>query len=333
MDEGATSNSRPEPGTAKSRRRCASGGSGSVARLSGPGASGRQKGIVVVAAGDVSCDPRSKMYNQGRGTERYCHMLATSDLAISLKPSAVLILGDSQYEDGRLEAYQQSWANNWGRKELKEITYPAAGNHEYHTPGASGYFDYFGSRAGERDKGYYSFNLGSWHIVALNTGGNDKCKPLSCEEGSAQEKWLREDLEKNTSQCTLAYWHRPLFTSGLHRGAIETKSFWNDLYNVGADVVLNGHSHQYERFAAQNSQGVADAGRGIVQFVVGTGGKNLKGFWRGKANSVLQNSKSYGVLKLELGDKGYAWEFISERGQVLDSGTGQCHGKLQTARQ
>src|SRR6185312_363281 len=176
-------------------------------------------GTVIVAAGDIACDPKSRDFNQGRGTAENCHMLATSDLAISLKPAAVFVLGDSQYERGTADAYQQSWALNWGRKELRDITHPSPGNHEYHTKDARGYFDFFGAQAGERSKGYYSFILGTWHIVALNTGGNDKCRPVSCEQGSEQEKWLREDLGKSTSSCILAFWHRPLVTSGHHRNA------------------------------------------------------------------------------------------------------------------
>jgi len=283
----------------------------------------------VVAAGDISCDPKSSHYNQGRGTGRHCRMLATADLVAGLKPAAVLLLGDTQYEKGALDAYRESWVNHWGRKELRDITYPSVGNHEYKTKDASGYFDYFGPRAGERGKGYYSFNLGTWHIVALNSGGNDRCRPLSCDQGSDQETWLREDLEKNTSSCTLAFWHRPLFTSGIHRDAAEVKPFWRDLYEASADLVLNGHSHHYERFSPQSPDGLPDAQRGITQFVVGTGGKNLKGFWRKQRNSMVRNSKAFGVLKLELGQKGYAWEFISDGGQVLDSGTGQCHPKRQ----
>jgi 3',5'-cyclic AMP phosphodiesterase CpdA len=169
-------------------------------------------------------------------------MRATSDLVVSLKPTAVLILGDSQYENGSSDAFKKAWSNNWGRDELKDITYPSVGNHEYNTPGAKGYFDFFGSRAGERGKGYYSFNLGTWHIIALNTGGNDRCRPVSCENGAEQKKWLREDLKENSQSCTLAFWHRPLFTSGLHRGAVEVKPFWRDLYDAGADLNLNGHS-------------------------------------------------------------------------------------------
>ena len=197
------------------------------------------------------------------------------------------------------------------------------------TLGASGYINFFGTRAGERGKGYYSFNLGTWHIVALNSGGNDRCKPVSCEEGDEQEAWLRKDLEESVSDCTLAFWHRPLFTSGLHRNASETRTFWHDLYAVNADIVLNGHSHHYERFLPQSPDGVYDPERGITQFVVGTGGKNLRRFWRTQRNSVVRNSKSFGVLKLELKEKSYMWEFVSENGQVLDSGAGQCHPKRQ----
>ena len=288
-------------------------------------------GTVIVAAGDIACDPKSRDFNQGRGTAENCHMLATSDLAISLKPAAVFVLGESQYERGTADAYQQSWALNWGRKELRDITHPSPGNHEYHTKDARGYFDFFGAQAGERSKGYYSFILGTWHIVALNTGGNDKCRPVSCEQGSEQEKWLREDLGKSTSSCILAFWHRPLVTSGHHRNATEVRPFWRDLYQANADVILNAHSHHYERFAPQNPDGVADPERGITQFIVGTGGRNLKKFWRKQANSVIRNGKSFGVLELELLEKSYAWKFISEYGQVLDSGSGQCHQKSRWA--
>jgi len=282
---------------------------------------------VVVAVGDISCDPSDSRFNHGQGTRKNCHMHATSDLAMSMKPVAVLILGDSQYEKGAPAAFQKSWIRNWGRDELRDITYPSVGNHEYYTLGASGYFDFFGSRAGDRDKGYYSFDIGSWHLVALNTGSNNRCKPLSCDDNSSQEKWLREDLKNRKATCTLAFWHRPLFTSGHHRNAVEVRPFWRDLYNEHADLILNGHEHQYERFAPQTPDGAADRQRGLTQFVVGTGGKNLTRFWRKQANSLVRMSNSYGILKLELRTKSYAWQFVSEEGHVLDSGEAQCHGK------
>jgi acid phosphatase type 7 len=296
-----------------------------------PAISPGEKGIIVVAAGDISCDPSSSKYNRGQGTPNHCRMQATSDLAVAQNPAAVLLLGDNQYEQGSIHAYQNAWVHNWGRKELREITYPAAGNHEYKAPGAKGYFDFFGPRAGDRDKGYYSFNLGTWHLVALNSGGNDRCRPVSCEQGADQERWLRKDLEANNSECTLAFWHRPLFTSGLHRNATETRPFWRDLYEADTDVILNGHSHQYERFAPQDPDGGSDPERGIIQFVVGTGGKNLKRFWNAQRNSLARLSGSFGVLKLELKQKTFAWEFIAEGGQVLDRGAGQCHPKRQHA--
>lgn len=285
------------------------------------------KAILAVAVGDISCDPEASQYKAGLGTAKKCHMLGTSSLAISLKPDAVFLLGDNQYEKGNLKAYEQSYAKSWGRKELMDISYPSIGNHEYNTEDASGYFDYFGPRAGERGKGYYSFNLGTWHLVALNSGGNDACKPVACDQGSEQEKWLRKDLASNTSACTLAFWHRPLFTSGLQRDSVEVRPFWQDLYEANADVVLNGHVHHYERFSPQNPGGTSDPEHGITQFTVGTGGRDLKGFFPVQANSQVRLSEAFGVLKLELGQNSYVWEFISEDGKVLDSGTGQCHAK------
>src|SRR5262245_52918774 len=154
---------------------------------------------VVVAVGDISCDPSDSRFNHGQGTSKYCHMHATSNLAMSMKPVAVLILGDSQYEKGAAAAFEKSWIRNWGRDELRDITHPSVGNHEYYTLGASGYFDFFGARAGDRDKGYYSFDIGSWHLIALNTGSNNRCRPLSCDENSSQEKWLREDLKNRNA--------------------------------------------------------------------------------------------------------------------------------------
>lgn len=282
--------------------------------------------IVVVAVGDISCDPKTPQFNGGQGTDKECRMLATSNLAISLKPAAVLLLGDTQYEKGLLSAFQKSYATNWGRKELLDISHTSVGNHEYKSPEAAGYFDYFGARAGERGKGYYSFNLGTWHLIALNSGG-DGCKPLSCAPGSDQEVWLRKDLESSSSSCTLAYWHRPLFTSGLHEEAKETRSFWHALHQANADIVLNGHTHHYERFPPQSPKGKIDQENGITEFVVGTGGRDLNGFFPVQQNSLVRNSEAFGVLKLELGEKSYVWQFISEAGQVLDAGSGQCHPK------
>jgi hypothetical protein len=253
-----------------------------VARLPAP--PNPPQAIIAVAVGDISCDPENPAYNRGFGTAKKCHMLGTSNLAASLKPRAVLLLGDNQYENGNLDAYKQSYAKSWGRKELKDISHP-------------------------------------------NSGGNEACKPIGCEPGSEQEMWLRKDLASNTSSCTLAFWHRPHFTSGLRRDSIAVRPLWQDLYASNADIVLNGHVHHYERFSPQKPDGSADPKHGITQFTVGTGGRDLKGFFPVQENSQTRLSKFFGVLKLELGESSFVWEFISESGQVLDSGSGECHAK------
>lgn len=197
----------------------------------------------VVAAGDIACDPASSSFNGGAGTSSSCKQGATSDLILSLAPDAVLTLGDNQYEDGALTKYNQSYHPSWGR--VKAITYPSAGNHEYRTAGAAGYFDYFGAAAGDRAKGYYSFDIGAWHLIALNSNCS---KVGGCGAGSPQEQWLRADLAAHPAQCTLAYWHHPRFSSESNATS-SVGAFWSALYAFDADLVLNGHSHIYERFA------------------------------------------------------------------------------------
>jgi acid phosphatase type 7 len=291
---------------------------------------GPPKAVVVVAVGDISCDPASRFYNQGNGTAKKCHMLATSSLAISIKPEAALLLGDTQYDTGSPSAFEQSYAKTWGRRELKDISYPSIGNHEYRTKHASGYFDYFGARAGDQRKGYYSFDLGTWHLIALNSGGDDACRPVSCDAGSDQERWLHDDLAQTTSACTLAFWHRPLFSSGELRESVEVRPLWRDLYDFNTDIVINGHVHHYERFAPQDPDGAVDTDHGILQFTVGTGGRDLGGFFPVRENSRVRLSHHFGVLKLELGASNYVWEFVTESGDILDSGSGQCHQKHTT---
>jgi len=166
---------------------------------------------VVAAVGDIACDPANPSYNGGDGTATACRMKATSDLLVGGGWSAVLLLGDNQYEDGALARYQASYDPTWGR--VKGLTYPAPGNHEYGTPGAAGYFAYFGAAAGDPARGYYSFDLGAWHLVVLNSN----CAAVSgCGPGSAQEQWLAADLAAHPGRCTLAYWHHPRFSSGQH---------------------------------------------------------------------------------------------------------------------
>jgi hypothetical protein len=201
---------------------------------------------------------------------------------------------------------------------------PAPGNHEYHTPGAAAYLKYFGETVGSPGRLYYSFNLGAWHIIALDS----QCKDAGgCQKGSPEEVWLRNDLERNTANCILAFWHAPLFSSGgEHGNAPQMKPFWDDLYVAGADVVLNGHDHDYERFAPQNPDGIADPERGIREFVVGTGGKSKRGFRSPSATSEVRDSSTFGVLQMTLRAHDYEWKFIPVAGsQFSDSGSGNCH--------
>jgi hypothetical protein len=215
---------------------------------------------------------------------------------------------------------------------VKGITYPAVGNHEYQKTGgtecdgtasASGYFDYFGARAGDPNKAYYSFDLGSWHIIALNS----MCyKGGGCEAGSPQEKWLRAELAASTADCTLAFWHHPRFSSGPSGDDTKTAAFWEALYEAGADIVLSGHDHMYERFAPQTPSATPDAARGIREFVVGTGGRSLFSFSSTVRPNSEVRSKTYGVLKLVLRPTGYDWQFLAEQGKTFtDSGSTECH--------
>jgi hypothetical protein len=265
----------------------------------------------VIAAGDiVDC------YNLS-GSE------ATAKLVDKI-PGTVLTLGDLAYPDGTDQNFNECYAKTWGRH--KSRTRPAPGNHEYHTPGAAGYFNYFGKIAGETGRGYYSFDLGSWHIIALNS----QCADVGgCQKGSQQERWLHDDLEKNSSKCILAYWHSPLFSSGSEHGNDPAmKPFWSDLYEAGADIVLNGHDHDYERFAPQNPDGIADPKKGIREFVVGTGGKNQRRFNLPLPTTASRSNSTFGVLKLTLHSQSYEWEFIPVAGgQFKDSGVGSCHSQ------
>lgn len=231
----------------------------------------------------------------------------------------VAALGDNVYPHGTAAEYQNCYDPSWGA--YKNQTRPAIGNHEYDTIGASGYFGYFGTAAGDSAKGYYSYNLGDWHVVVLNSN----CSQVGgCGKGSAQEQWLKADLAANPNSCTLAYWHAPRYSS--KQTGTPMAPFWNDLYSAGAEVVLNGHQHNYERFAPQTPGGVADPDRGIREFVAGMGGGTLRGFTSVRANSEVRNSSTYGVLKLTLHSDSYDWEFVPVAGRSFtDSGSGRCH--------
>lgn len=276
---------------------------------------GSEQEQTVVAAGDiVDCGNLA-------GSE------ATAKL-IDKIPGTVLALGDLAYPNGSGDNFH-CYEKTWGR--FKARTRPAPGNHEYHTPGAAAYFKYFGDSVGTPGHGYYSFNLGSWHIISLDS----QCEQIGgCQTGSPEELWLREDLRQNSSACILAYWHIPRFSSGDEHGDSPAMAdFWKDLYVAGADIVLGGHDHDYERFAPQTPGAAADPLLGIREFVVGTGGKSQRGFQTPSPNSEVRSNKTFGVLRLTLHAGGYDWKFIPIAGGAFtDSGSGQCHAKGATAK-
>jgi hypothetical protein len=291
---------------------------------------------VIAAAGDIACDPAHSSFAGGAGTANACRQRATSDLLAHGGLTAVLTLGDNQYHCGGYRAWLSSYDGSWGR--VKSITHPAVGNHEYLTSGgtdctsanagAAGYFDYFngighhGGPAGARGSGYYSFDVGAWHLIALNSNCGDAG---GCGSTSPQGKWLTADLAAHPDRCTLAYWHIPLFSSG-GRAAANSRPFWTALHAASADVVLAAHDHTYERFAPQRADGKLDAANGIRQFVVGTGGANHTTFPTRKPNSEVRNADTFGVLLLTLHSTGYSWRFQPEAGgRFTDSGSEACH--------
>ena len=233
----------------------------------------------------------------------------------------VITLGDNAYESGTTAEFMDCYDPTWGRQKTR--TRPSLGNHDYRTTDATGYFSYFGTAAGDPQKGYYSYNLGAWHVVVINSN----CSEVGgCSSGSAQLEWLQNDLASHPSQCTLAYWHTPLFSSGVHGNNTSMQPIWQVLYDADADLVLNGHDHNYERFAPQNPVGAADPVRGIREFVVGTGGKDLRTIGSLINNSESHNDNTWGVLKLTLHPTSYEWKFIPVAGMTFtDSGSGTCH--------
>jgi calcineurin-like phosphoesterase family protein len=240
---------------------------------------------------------------------------ATSNLLDTL-PGLVFTAGDNAYVNGTATEFATCYDPSWGRHRWR--TRPSAGNHDYNTPGATGYFGYFGTAAGDPTKGYYSYDHGSWHIVALNS-------QVSMAAASAQEQWLRADLAANTRTCTLAYWHYPLFSSGEHGNITTSQAIWQALYDLNADVVVNGHDHTYERFGPQDPTGALDSVRGIKEFVVGTGGAALYQFLTIRTNSEVRINDTWGVIRFVLRPAGYEWQFISIDGAVRDQGSGSCH--------
>jgi PKD repeat protein len=267
---------------------------------------------VLIAAGDIAFCSRS-------GDEATAAILDTI-------PGTIITLGDNVYEDGTIDEFNNCYAPSWGRHKAR--TRPALGNHEYHLPGAHGYYQYFGKAAGDSGKYYYSFDVGKWHVIALN-GENTSVGAPGINNTSAQMAWLRADLAATTAKCVIAYMHRARWSNGDSHGSNTSMRFvWQALYERNAEIVLGAHDHNYERFAPQDTLGNVDAARGIRQFVVGTGSFSLDGFVTPLRHSLTSEVRlsATGVLKLVLKDGSYSWSFISApSGAVLDSGTGSCH--------
>ncbi len=257
----------------------------------------------IVAAGDIAC-------------LRPCrHQRQTARLVRRIAPERVLALGDLQYESGSLREFRRSYDRNWGR--FKSRTRPVPGNHEYNTPGAAGFFRYFAKQL-RGDDGWYSFDLGRWHLVALNSR---KGSPPSAR----QMAWLRRDLRRDRHACELAYYHHPRWSSGRNHGNTSAMApFWTALVGHGVDVVLNGHEHQYERFARLGVAGFPSRA-GTREFVVGTGGIGRYAFGSPQRGSQVR-SRAFGVLRMELGPGHYRWRFVNVGRRTLDSGASTCHG-------
>jgi acid phosphatase type 7 len=292
----------------------------------------------IAAVGDMGCSPYDPSYNGGAGTATACRQRYVSDLLVDPALVALLDLGDNQYDNGELANYWAVYNPTFGR--ANAIVYPSLGNADYGTPNAQGFFDYFSAvgvtariTGGSGDAShfpgaaYYSFDIGAWHVIALNSN----CADVGgCDAGSPQEQWLKSDLAAHPNHCTLAYWHHPRWNSGMLGNDPSTAAFWTDLYNAGADIVLNGHAnHHYERFGPQNPAGAPDLNEGIREFIVSTGGQSHGAPLpapNNPATSEVSDYTSFGVLKLTLHPTGYDWRFVPAAGGTFtDFGSGTCH--------
>jgi len=256
----------------------------------------------VLAAGDIASCRNDGDSRTARLLDRYS--------------GTVLALGDNAYDSGTTAEYTDCYHPTWGRHRSR--TRPSIGNHDYKTSRGAPYYAYFGWRAGPSGRGYYSFNFGGWHVIALNSN-------IDVSSSSTQVQWLRSDLAANPARCTLAFFHHPRFSSGYHGTSSRMRPIWDVLYAANADLVLNGHDHDYERFAPQTPAGAYDSGRGIIEIVVGTGGVGLRSFSTIRANSVYRSSRYLGVLRVALTATGFSWKFIDTGDVVRDQGSRSCH--------
>jgi hypothetical protein len=246
---------------------------------------------------------------------------ATADIVEGVA-GIVFTLGDNAYERGSLAEYEECYGPTWGRPAIKGRTMPVIGNHEYETSDAEGYFRYFGAAAGQPGEGWYAYDAGAWRIYALNSN----CSEIDgCEAGSAQGRWLRQDLAANPRTCVAAMWHHPRFSSGEHGNNANMTDIWRTLQDAGAELALAGHDHSYERFAPQDASGQPDDA-GLVELVVGTGGRDPYAFGSPEPNSLVRQSPVFGVIRLDLAPTSWTFEFLPVEGASFrDSGSGACH--------
>jgi hypothetical protein len=295
-------------------------------RATPPAASAKEVAIpgapILIAAGDIAiCGT-----NGAEMTGALVDSLIRVDSAANVE-TAVVTMGDNAYPSGNLGSratFVRCFGPSWGKDRIMHVIHPAPGNHDFETTNGPSYYGYFGNKAGPTGLGYYSYDIGKWHVVSLNSEilvGRE-----FFPQARAQEAWLRNDLKEHGKKCTLAYWHRPLFSSGTHGGTAEALGLWKILYDNGVELVLNGHEHDYERFVPQTPAGVVDSVKGIEEIIAGTGGADLRGLrYPVQPGSALQINGYWGVLKLTLGDDEYRHAFIDTSGRVWDEGGRKCH--------
>ena len=284
-------------------------------------------GATIAAAGDIACSMNDPDYNSGNGTGAFCAQKATADVIAGISHlDALLPLGDEQYQCGEPAEFSAVYALTWGQ--FDSIAHPVPGNHEYgdtancSPSNAAGYYGYYGAAAGDPSKGYYSYDLGAWHLIAINSN----CAAIGgCGAGSAEETWLANDLASDTATCTLAYWHHPRFSAGQTGDDTRTAALWTDLVNANADLVLNGHDHTYQRFSQMDASGTSSA-TGVREVIVGTGGEEHHTTPLPRPALEVSDHTTFGVLKLILMPDGYSGQFLpaTGTGTFTDSFTGTC---------
>ncbi len=314
----STTRGDPEPGGPQEAVRAERGPAGSTPPPIQPQAELVSAPTRLIAVGDIACDPRDEDFNGGVGRNGRCRHAAVAHLVRRADPSGILVLGDSQYDEGKIKQYRASYDESWGRFLPK--TYPVPGNHEYYTPRASGYFRYFGARASPDGRSYYAFNIGGWLVLGLNSN----CDLIRCNRRSAQGRWLEQTLSGWDGDCTLAFMHHPRFSSGPHGDEPMVRPLWRQLVRHSVDAVLAGHDHTYERFSPRDVTGDHNADSGIRSFVSGLGGATRYPFGSREPGSRFRFNRRYGVLELGLAHGSYSWRFLALGGRTFDAGSDTC---------